>query len=129
MRLFLLKMKKRAISRRPSVGWSRDAIWTKYKNSDCLWHVLQIFSWIIPNSYLSYLIFVIFLHGQYFWRIKFTPKKPIFRVKSVKNATFCRKCQFFALNLQKFTPAKKNLHGYTRGSRNKYQVCSSIQSI
>ena len=32
---------------------------------------------------------------------------PIFCVKSVKNATFsrkiCRKCQFFALNLQKFT--------------------------
>ena len=44
---------------------------------------------------LAYLIFVIFLHGQNFWRIKFTPKKrvnydkihsklPIFRVKSVK---------------------------------------------
>ena len=41
----------------------------------------------------------------------------IFRVKSVK------KRQFFALNLLKFTPGKKNLHGYARGARDKYQVC------
>ena len=27
------------------------------------------------NGVQSYLIFVIFLHGQNFWRIKFTPKK------------------------------------------------------
>ena len=65
-----------------------------------------------------YLIFVIFLHRQNFWRIKFTLKKrvnygkihsklPNFRVKSEK----------------KFTPAKKNLHGYAPGARDKYQVC------
>ena len=30
----------------------------------------------------------------------------------------------FALNLQKFTPAKKNLHKNSRGSRDKYQVWS-----
>ena len=36
----------------------------------------------------------------------------------------CQKCQFFALNLQKFTPAKKNLHGYIRGIRDKYEVCA-----
>ena len=52
---------------------------------------------------VAYLIFVIFLHGQNFWIIKFTPKTPIFCIISVKNATFsrkiCRKCQFFALNL------------------------------
>ena len=30
--------------------------------------------------------------------------------------------QFFLLNLQKFTPAKKNLHGHVRGDRDKYQV-------
>ena len=27
-----------------------------------------------PKLYNTYLIFVIFLHGQNFWRIKFTPK-------------------------------------------------------
>ena len=45
---------------------------------------------------LPYLIFVIFLHRQNFWRIKFTPK----------NANFC---QFFA-NFCQFTPkfAPKN---------------------
>ena len=55
----------------------------------------------------SYLIFVIFLHGQNFWRIKFTPKKcvnydkihsklPIFCVITAK---YTVNCQFFALNL------------------------------
>ena len=38
-----------------------------------------------------------------FVRINLHPKTPIFRVKSVKNATFlrkiCQKCQFFALSL------------------------------
>ena len=38
---------------------------------------------------------------------------PIFRVKSVK----------------KFTPAKKNLHGYTRGARDKYEVCFQVLEI
>ena len=37
---------------------------------------------------------------------------PIFRVKSVKTYT----------GQEKFTPAKKNLHEYIRGVRDKYQV-------
>ena len=54
-----------------------------------------------------YLIFVIFLHEQNFWRIKFTPKKranydkmhsklPNFCVITAK---YTVNCQFFALNL------------------------------
>ena len=54
-----------------------------------------------------YLIFVIFLHEQNFWRIRFTPKKrvnydkiqrklPIFCVITAK---YTVNCQFFALNL------------------------------
>ena len=35
--------------------------------------------------------------------------------------------QFFLLNLQKFTPAKKNLHENVRGFRDKYQVCVQLQ--
>ena len=53
----------------------------------------------------TYLIFVIFLHEQNFGGIKFT------------------NCQISALNLKKFTPAKKNLHEYIREVRDKYQVC------
>ena len=30
------------------------------------------------------------------------------------------------LTLYKFTPAKKNLHGYTRGSRDKYELCTGF---
>ena len=60
------------------------------------------------------LIFVIFLHRQNFWRIKFTPK----------NANFC---QFFALNLWKFTPAKKIYTGAARGARDKYEVWTRDQ--
>ena len=52
----------------------------------------------------SYLIFVIFLHGQNFWRIKFIPKKrvnydkihsklPFFWVITAK---YTVNCQFFA---------------------------------
>ena len=58
-------------------------------------------------SLVTYLIFVIFLHEQNFWRIKFTPKKrvnydkihrklPIFCVITAK---YTVNCQFFALNL------------------------------
>jgi len=47
----------------------------------------------ILSEFDPYLIFVIFLHSQIFWWIKFTPK----------NANFlrliCKKRQFFALNL------------------------------
>ena len=49
------------------------------------------------------------------FRIKSVKKTPLFREKSAKNA-------IFALNLYKFTPAKKNLYGYTRGSRDKLEV-------
>ena len=37
----------------------------------------------VHTLYLSF-----FLHGQNFWRKKFTPKNANFRVKSVKKATF-----------------------------------------
>ena len=79
---------------------------------------------------MSYLIFVIFLHEQNFWRIRFTPKKrvkyskihsklPIFCVITAKYTVYC---QIFALNLKQFTPAKKNLHEYIRGVRDKYEA-------
>ena len=84
-----------------------------------------------------YLIFVIFLHSQIFWRMKFTPKKrvnydkihselPIFCVITAK---YTVNCQIFALNLKKFTPAKKNLHEYIRGARDKYEVWSPVKSL
>ena len=84
----------------------------------------------IPCCTVPYLIFVIFLHKQNFWRIKFIPKKtvnygkihsklPIFCVITAK---YTVNCQFFALNLWKFTPAKKNLHKHARGARDKYQA-------
>ena len=55
----------------------------------------------------SYLTFVIFLHGQRFWRIKFTPKKRVNYDKihsklpffCVITAKYTVNCQFFALNL------------------------------
>ena len=61
----------------------------------------------LDKSITPYLIFVIFLHEQNFWSIKFTPKKranydkihrklPIFCVITAKYAV---NCQFFALNL------------------------------
>ena len=50
-------------------------------------------------------------------------KLPIF---SVITAKYTVNCQFFALNLKKFTPAKKNLHEYIRGVRDKYEVCVRV---
>ena len=61
---------------------------------------------VVINNH-AYLIFVIFLHWQNFWKIKFTPKKrvnydkihsklPIFCVITAK---YTVNCQFFALNL------------------------------
>ena len=44
-------------------------------------------------------------------------------------AKYTVNCQFFALNLSKFTPAKKNLHGHVRGDRDKYQVCFKLEFI
>ena len=75
-----------------------------------------------------------FLHEQNFWRIKFTPKKrvnyskihsklPIFCVITAK---YTVNYQIFALNLKKFTPAKKNLQEYIRGVRDKYEVWSLV---
>ena len=43
-------------------------------------------------------------------------------------AKYTVNCQFFALNLKKFTPAKKNLHEYIRGVRDKYEVCAGTLS-
>ena len=82
---------------------------------------------MITFSICAYLIFVIFFTRAKFLENKiYTEKRQFFALNLQKNATFsrkiCRKCQFFALNLLKFTPAKKNLHGYTRGSRDKYEV-------
>ena len=37
-------------------------------------------------------------------------------------AKYTVNCQFFALNLSKFTPAKKNLHGHRPRVRDKYEV-------
>ena len=54
-------------------------------------------------------------------------KTPIFCVKSVKNATFSRKisqkCQFFALNLSKFTPARKIYTDGVGRVGDNYRVC------
>ena len=44
---------------------------------------------------------------------------PIFCVITAK---YTVNCQIFALNLKKFTRAKKKLHEYIRGVRGKYQV-------
>ena len=59
----------------------------------------------------------------------YTEKTRKLRQNTQKIAIFCVitakytvNCQFFALNLSKFTPAKKNLHG----DRDKYQVCVYI---
>ena len=58
-------------------------------------------------SIKAYLIFVIFLHEQNFWRIKFTPKKRVnydkihrkLLIFCVITAKYTVNCQFFALNL------------------------------
>ena len=52
---------------------------------------------------------------HFFTQAKFSEKKIYTEIYTVN-------CQFFALNLQKFTPAKKNLHWYSRGSRDKLEV-------
>ena len=68
-------------------------------------HVTHFKSESVSQSHTWYLSF--FLHGQNFWRIKFTPKKcvnydkihsklPIFYVITAKYTVNCR---FFALNL------------------------------
>ena len=74
-----------------------------------IWIALIKFIWAGERHLctISYLIFVIFLHRQNFWRIEFTPKKrvnydkihsklPIFCVITAK---YTVNCQFFALNL------------------------------
>ena len=79
----------------------------------------------------TYLIFVIFFTEAKFLENKiYTEKRvnydkihrklPIFCVITAK---YTVNCQFFALNLWKFTPAKKNLHENSRGFRDKYEVC------
>ena len=85
----------------------------------------DLFEWYLdfPSFFLfgrdlrksPHLIFVIFLRGQNFWRIKFTPKKgvnydkihsklPIFCVITAK---YTVNCQIFALNLKKIYTGQK----------------------
>ena len=52
---------------------------------------------------------------------KIHSKLPIFCVITAK---YTVNYQIFALNLKKFTLAKKNLHEYIRGVRDKYEVCA-----
>ena len=67
----------------------------------------------------SYLIFVIFLHKQNFWRIKFTPKKARkLRQNTQKIANFLRyfgkihsKLPIFPVKSEKIYTGQKNLHG------------------
>ena len=81
---------------------------------DCWWSMAYNNCWSVEATHwaqtaksgmsATYLIIVIFFTLTQFLENKiYTQKTPIFRVKSVNNATFsrkiCRKCQFFALNL------------------------------
>ena len=86
---------------------------------------------LLHTRYLSF-----FLHRPNFWRIKFTPKKrvnydkihsklPIFCVITAK---YTVNCQIFALNLKKFTPAKKIYTSAARGARDKYQVWKGLRN-
>ena len=59
---------------------------------------------------VAYLIFVIF-----FTQAKFLENKIYTKIYTVN-------CQFLALHLKKFTPAKKNLHEPRSWARDKYQV-------
>ena len=87
-------------------------IFGKLDKTQTSWFFVS-FKWVMRATEVgrlnmfSYLIFVIFLHKQNFWRIKFTPKKranydkihrklPIFCVITAK---YTVNCQFFALNL------------------------------
>ena len=82
----------------------------------------------------SYLIFVIFFTLAKFLENKIYTEKRVNYDKihsklpffCVITAKYTVNCQFFALNLSKFTPAKKNLHGHVRGDRDKYQVCIHV---
>merc|ERR1711873_190687 len=97
-------------------------LWHTLAYSGILWHTLAYSgilwcnmvqhgaTWCNHTSYLSF-----FLHMQNFWSVKFTLKKrlnygkihsklPIFCVITAK---YTVNCQIFALNLKKFTPAKK----------------------
>ena len=78
---------------------------------------LKLDNWLLYSTrYTSqvrpYLIFVTFLHRQNLKRIKLTPKftQSIANLHS-KLQIYTVNCQFFALNLSKFTPGKKKLHG------------------
>merc|ERR1712012_850405 len=65
----------------------RGAILRKLENAgkyEILQKNGQKFTSSQKRRYMAYLIFVIFLHWQNFWKIKFTPKNANFRVKSVK---------------------------------------------
>ena len=112
----------------PDVAWRPFLHLYPFNCGHCTLHCSN--QSLLITSWHTYLIIVIFLHWHNFWRIKFTPKKrvnydkihsklPIFCVITAK---YIVNCQIFALNLKKFTPAKKKLHEYIRGVRDKYQV-------
>ena len=63
------------------------------------------------NTWPAYLIFVIFLLRQNFWRIKFTPKTPIF-------------ANFLRYIWKKLHRPKRIYTGAARGARDKYEVWS-----
>merc|ERR1712004_791006 len=93
--------------------------------------VLSSYTWTYRPIH-TYLIFVIFLHRQNFWRIKFTQKKRVNYDKiHSKLPIFLRyygkihsKLPNSCVKSKKITPAKKKLHKYIRGVRDKYEVCT-----
>ena len=61
----------------------------------------------------AYLIFVISFKQAGFLKTKFYTQKKTKDTKNTKNVSEKVKCmQFFSLNLEKFTPERKFLHGH-----------------
>ena len=92
--------------------WSRSAscCWrSRSRGRDSHWQAgsTRVKCELFLSKFFSYLIFVIFLHRQNFWRIKSTPKKRVNYDKIHSKLTFfcvitpkyTVNCQFFALNL------------------------------
>ena len=85
--------------------------WTRKKTSQQFQklhsQVTSSYVFVASLNFHSYLLFVIFLHRQNFWRIKLTPEKRVnyYKIHSklpifcVITAKYTVNCQFFALNL------------------------------
>ena len=94
----------------------------------------KIIKLFITNPYL---IFVIFFTRAKFWRIKFTPKKTRkLRQNTQKIANFLHyygkihsKLTIFCVKSVKIYTGQKKLHENSRSSRDKYEVCSTGQTI